>query len=110
MNTEKYLIINADDLGYCPERNRGILVAFSEGHHISSASVLVNALFSADAVRLSLEKNLPIGLHFNITEGKPISELTKVKTLIDKKTGLFLGKFGLRDAFNESLVSLDEVL
>ena len=34
---------------------------------------------------------MSIGLHFNITEGKPIS--TEVSSLVDE-FGVFLGKFG----------------
>ena len=41
---------------------------------------------------MAKQTGLPIGLHFNITEGTPISKPTLVSTLIDPKTQNFLGK------------------
>ena len=102
-----YLIINADDFGYCPERNRGIIESF-KGKSISSSTLLVNSLFAKEAVELALANKLPLGLHFNITEGRPISNLEHVSTLVNTR-GLFLGKFGLRDALENMCINLEHV-
>jgi hypothetical protein len=102
-----HLILNADDFGYCPQRNKGIIEAF-RNDGISSATLLVNGLFAKDAVQLALENKLPLGLHFNITEGKPICNPLEILSLVNE-SGLFLGKFGLRDALDQSLVDVDHV-
>lgn len=107
-NNNKYLIVNADDFGYCPERNRGIIDAFNN-KAISSSTLLVNSLFANDAAKLANEYNLPLGLHFNITEGESISPSSKVITLLDDNTRLFRGKFGLRDAFDSNLIDIEHV-
>ena len=104
----KCIIINADDFGYCPERNKGIVECF-ESNSISSTSLLVNGLFADEASQLALEKHIPIGLHFNITEGRPVADPSLVKSLINESSGLFLGKFGLRDALESNIVDPDHV-
>jgi len=40
-NDIKYLIINADDFGYCPKRDKAIIDLFKK-NFISSTSLLVN--------------------------------------------------------------------
>lgn len=65
------LIINADDLGADPPRNRGIFEAAQRGV-VTDASMLVNALGFDDAVKDKRMKDLPAGLHLNISEGRPV--------------------------------------
>jgi predicted glycoside hydrolase/deacetylase ChbG (UPF0249 family) len=105
MTTISYLIINADDFGYCPERNRGIIEAFNN-KSISSSTLLVNSLFAENAVKLAFDNNMPLGLHFNITEGKPISR--NVSSLVDD-FGCFFGKFGLRQFIDSNRADLEHV-
>ena len=49
-----YLIINADDFSYCPERNIGIIEAFNS-KSITSSTLLINSLYAEYAVKLALE-------------------------------------------------------
>lgn len=84
------LIINADDFGYCKQRNLGIIESFISGT-ITHASLLVNGSEAEHAANLAIEHNLPIGLHFNITEGHPILPQDKVTTLLNTD-GKFYGK------------------
>ena len=100
-----YLIFNADDFSYCPERNRGIIEAFNN-KSISSSTLLVNSSFAENAVKLAFDNNMPLGLHFNITEGKPISR--NVSSLVDD-FGCFFGKFGLRQVIDSNKVDLEHV-
>lgn len=65
------LIINADDLGADPARNRGIFEAAQRGV-VTDASLLVNAQGFDDAVQDKRIKGLPTGLHLNISEGRPV--------------------------------------
>ncbi|HXX29255.1 MAG TPA: ChbG/HpnK family deacetylase, partial [Myxococcaceae bacterium] len=46
----RHLIINADDLGYDPAVDRGLLRAMREGV-VSSATLMVNTAFSREAAR-----------------------------------------------------------
>ena len=84
--------ITADDYGYCPQRNEGILEALNDGI-LNSVSVLVNAAF-VDPVSLksflnTAIKKIKLGLHLNLTEGSPVSAFNSVKTLIDHDNELF---------------------
>lgn len=83
----RFLVINADDLGFAPGVNRGILEAHAAGT-VSSASMMVNTPGFDDAVeRVRREApNLGVGLHLNLTAGKP---LAVVPTLTDPATGRF---------------------
>jgi len=103
----RLLIVNADDLGYSARRDEGIFEAFKEGC-VTSASLLVNAYSSATAASTAVSLKLPLGLHLNLTEGKPVS-LSPKPSLIDPETGLFLGKHGFREACGAGRVDEEEV-
>jgi ATP-binding cassette, subfamily B, bacterial len=63
----KFLIINADDLGYGHGINRGIVELVDQGV-VTSAGLMVNAPGTAEAVRLAAERPaLALGLHVNFT-------------------------------------------
>ncbi len=69
------IIINCDDFGLDKETNKNISTLFQEGS-ISSCSCLVNFPDFDHAVELAKKFNFSdkIGLHFNITEGSPLSK------------------------------------
>jgi predicted glycoside hydrolase/deacetylase ChbG (UPF0249 family) len=72
-----YCIFNADDLGASRGINRGILRAHHEGV-LTSASLVVNAARTEDAVHLAREApDLSLGLHVNFTNetGPPLVDL-----------------------------------
>ena len=83
------LVVNADDFGLSTGVNRGILEANAAGV-VSSVSVLVNAPGWTDAVRrlrdLGPSPGLGVGLHFNLTMGRPVSW---GGSLCDARTGQF---------------------
>ena len=60
------LVINADDLGFAPGVNRGIIEAHGAGT-LSSASMIVNAPAFGEAAALVREHapSLGVGLHLN---------------------------------------------
>lgn len=76
--------MNADDLGYSTRRDAGILSAFKLGA-LSSASLIVNGATSVSAARAARMAGLPVGLHLNLTEGKP---LTTVKHITNTQGAL----------------------
>lgn len=68
----KHLIINADDFGMSREVNEGTKIGINKGV-ITSVSVMANMPYFTDAISyLKKHKEISVGLHFNITEGKPI--------------------------------------
>ncbi|KAK3596285.1 hypothetical protein CHS0354_030660 [Potamilus streckersoni] len=102
----RYLIINADDFGYSKERNEGILDCYMRGA-ISSSTVLINAVNAKDGIHRAQQAGLPVGLHLNLTEGKPIGS-GAYRTLIGAD-GSFLGKLGFRELVKAGKVSFNEV-
>ena len=101
----RLLIVNADDFGYCEQRNRGIVKSFQDGI-VSSASLLVNAESALEAIQLSKKCGIPLGIHLNLTEGRPIK--THYKSLTSED-GFLRGKFGFREALKNGEIDLDEV-
>lgn len=83
----RQLVINADDLGFAPGVNRGILEAHAAGS-LSSASMMVNTPAFHEAASLVREQapRLGVGLHLNLTVGSPLAD---VPTLADPRTGQF---------------------
>src|SRR2546425_4133518 len=80
MPDARRLVVNADDFGLSAGVNRGVLEAHEAGV-VSSVSVLVNAPGWTDAAQRLRDVGSPplpppglgIGLHFNLTTGRPIS-------------------------------------
>jgi predicted glycoside hydrolase/deacetylase ChbG (UPF0249 family) len=83
----RLLVINADDLGFAPGVNRGIMEAHRAGT-LTSASMMVNTPAFAEAVDLvrSDAPRLGVGLHLNLVAGRPLAD---VPSLIDPATGTF---------------------
>ncbi len=78
--------MNADDFGLCGDVTRGILDAHANGQ-VSSTTLMVNAPGTDEAVEAAhRHPALGVGLHFNLTEGRP---LTEVPSLVDG-SGRFL--------------------
>lgn len=98
------LIINADDFGLCESVNQAIIEVYQAGN-LTSTTLMVNMPGTEDAVRLAKENpGLAIGLHFCISEGKP---LTAAKSLVDE-SGVFLRRPELiKKAFNKQLDAND---
>lgn len=82
-NGEKLLIVNADDANLTPGINRAILKAHDEGI-VSSTTFLINLPVSSMTVRsFQKRKKLGIGLHLNVTLGRPAAGPGRVPTLVD---------------------------
>ncbi|ESO03991.1 hypothetical protein HELRODRAFT_79617 [Helobdella robusta] len=67
------LIITADDYGYNSERNLGIKYCLENGA-VSRTSAMVNGLacLSGRDILNNLPKKATVGLHLNLTEGRPL--------------------------------------
>ena len=70
----KKIIINADDFGYLPENNEAVMQGFLSGV-ITSASIMTNLHGFDDALNNTLKEipDIDLGFHFNITEGKSLT-------------------------------------
>ncbi len=87
----KRIIINADDLGADEARNEGIFEAVRCGM-VTSVSILANGHAFRDAlqrIRSLGPVQISFGIHFNISEGRPLSSGLHVLT---DKDGCFLKK------------------
>ncbi|MBN1543137.1 ChbG/HpnK family deacetylase [candidate division KSB1 bacterium] len=89
----KILIVNADDLGLDRSVNRGILRAFEKGI-VTRASLLMNGAASKDALQWARSAQLPVGLHWNLTIGRPLLPPHQVPSLVDRH-GCFYGMWRL---------------
>ena len=112
------LIIVADDFGVSEQRNLGILHAMEAGV-VTLASVMVNGAAAEAGIQLARERGFlgRLGLHLNLTEGRPILGAAEVPSLLldgsdadQEGTGLggpeprFRGKFGFREACDAGAV------
>jgi len=80
----KYLILNADDFGLSPSVNRGILAAYEKGT-VSSTTLMTNMPGFEDAVaRAKRTPELGVGLHFNLSYGRPLSPAANVSSLVQE--------------------------
>lgn len=87
----KFLIVNADDLGLSSGVNRGILEAHQQGI-VTSTTALVNLPGAAAGIEL-VQRHAPalgLGLHLNLTFGKPVLPPTEVPSLVGRD-GRFVG-------------------
>jgi len=80
---ERFLIITADDFGASNNINEGIKIA-AEKKAITSISVLSNFTDSLPDLKNISENNpwISIGVHLNITTGKPILSTEKIPSLV----------------------------
>ena len=101
------LIINADDFGYSKSRDLNILSLFRSGC-ISQTSLMVNGVSAREALVLADAAGLPVGIHINVTEGKPVLDIKNVKSLLTAD-GVFRGKMGFRAALTRGAINLHEL-
>lgn len=111
-NMKLNFIINADDLGICEERDRGVFELFEKG--ITSATIIVNTPNFKNSIKKAKELKLPLGLHLNLTEGEPIFKNNlKTNSLINHDSsdlnGLMHGKFELREKLRNGEISLTDI-
>jgi hopanoid biosynthesis associated protein HpnK len=87
----KQLIVNGDDFGIAPGVNRAIVRAHREGI-LSSTTLLANGEAFDEAVAMARENpRLGVGVHLNLTQGRPLSDPRTLGALLDG-AGEFLGR------------------
>ena len=81
--TEKRLIVNADDLGRTPGINAGIFEAHARGL-VTSATLMVGFTPAKEATEAwASSPEIGIGLHVALTGGRPILPSEEVPSLVD---------------------------
>ena len=83
------IIINGDDLGMNESCSRAIMQAMEEGL-ITHTSMMANGAFFNGAVALAKERGFAdrVGIHFNLTEGAPLTQgITRIADMV--KDGRF---------------------
>lgn len=91
MGMKRLLISNADDFGLNHASTDAIVECHMAGS-VTSTTLMVNAADSVRAADLAASfRTLGVGLHFNLTWGKPISDIGRVSTLVDDN-GEFFGR------------------
>jgi predicted glycoside hydrolase/deacetylase ChbG (UPF0249 family) len=92
------LIINADDFGFNREITDGIIECHRAGT-VTSTTLMVNMPAAEYAASLITQyPNLSVGIHLNLTVGRPVLDASLVPSLVDEQ-GLFLN---YREMFKRS--------
>lgn len=89
------LIVNADDLGWAPGRDRGILQTIDTGI-VTSVSLLANGPHFTTAAEQVQKRQVGLGVHLNLSEGNALTGY--IDGLTDSE-GKFLGKCRARASF-----------
>jgi len=117
----KRLIVNADDFGLTAKVNQAILAGHENGL-ITSTSLLANGEAFASAVALSSEApRLGVGVHLNLTEGRPIAPAASIPTLVNGQgrfarnpaglwRGIILGRVSTVEIEKELRAQIEKVL
>jgi predicted glycoside hydrolase/deacetylase ChbG (UPF0249 family) len=80
----KKIIINADDFGINNSITDSIVYTCENGI-VSSTTIMSNMEGFIYAINKAKDcKKLKIGIHYNLTEGKPISQMSNVHCLVDE--------------------------
>lgn len=101
--------MNADDFGLAPGVNRAILELHA-AEVLTSATLMAQAGATEEAVKMALAMpTLGIGCHVVLVDGTPVSDMSKIPSLVDRTTGNFhpsLGAF-LKRSFTARIRSAD---
>lgn len=104
----KRLIVNADDFGLSPGVNRGIVKGIDNGI-VTSTTMMLNMPGQQDAFSILSERpDISVGLHFNITAGKPVSLSEDIPSLVDDK-GCFYNIRTLIPLLNGGMITPDDI-
>lgn len=102
-----YLIINADDFGLSQSINDAVYELAKFGA-ISSTTVMANMPFAQEIIRLRDFEEFGVGLHFNLTQGRPVSNINEIDSLIDRD-GCFYNVKVFRKKVSEGKINFDHI-
>ena len=102
------LIVTADDYGMCDVVDKAIDAGIENGI-ITSTNVMLNmeTLQNAKDLRVRFP-HISIGVHWNVTTGKPLSNPKEIPTLVDRDGNFWpIGEF--RKRYSRKLISSDDL-
>lgn len=82
------LIINADDFGLTLASSQAIK-ELAELGVLSSTSVMVNMPYASEIKSMLSIDRLGVGLHFNLTQGKPVSNPNEIPSLVNAEKSFY---------------------
>ena len=106
----KKLIVTADDYGMSLAVNKAIVEGIQSGM-ITTTNVMTNMEFLDNRQELAdLRDKASIGLHWNISVGKPLSPKDKISSLVDSETGEFLGYAKFCEKYKSGQIKNEEIV
>jgi chitin disaccharide deacetylase len=105
----KQLIVNADDFGLTEDINHGIIAAHRDGL-LTSTSLVANGLAFKHAATISRTfGQLSVGVHFNLSQGSPVSPANRIPSLVNKQSELYLSPLHLFVAILRKQVNVQDI-
>jgi hopanoid biosynthesis associated protein HpnK len=109
MESGKKLIVAADDFGLTVRVNEAIAIACREGI-VTTASLMATAAAFESAVEIAHgEPKLDVGLHLNLTEGRPVADPDQIPSLAGPSGFLYKHPFKLAAAFVRGKISVSDL-
>lgn len=98
------LIMTADDYGMCESVDKAIDAGIENGM-ITTTNVMVN-METVDNARCLRAKypHISVGVHWNVTTGKPVSDPGEIPTLVDE-SGEFWSVAAFKKKYSKGLIS-----
>lgn len=103
----KNIIITADDFGMCEYVDRAILDLLDYGT-LTSTNVLTNMGSLERVEELKKYNNISVGIHWNITTGKPVLNPDDIPTLVDNN-GFFYSIGEFKKRISQNKISIDDI-
>lgn len=105
----KRLVVNADDFGMAEGINRGIAEAHQHGILTSATLVANGEAFDSAVAQACGHPRLGVGVHLNLTQGKPVCAPPQVPSLIDQQGRFFRGPLALLRSILLGTARLSEI-
>lgn len=104
----KKMIITADDYGMCTIVDKAIDDCIEAGI-LTTTNVIVN-MEDLEAARTLRERfpNISVGMHWNITAGKPISPIDSIPSLVDENGSFYKVSVFLK-RYKQGMIKADEI-
>ena len=102
------IIVTADDYGMCDVVDKAIDEGIENGF-ITTTNVMVNmeTLHNAADLRQRFP-HLSVGVHWNVTTGKPVSDVNEIRSLVDEN-GSFWSITEFKQRFSKGMISSAEL-
>jgi hopanoid biosynthesis associated protein HpnK len=109
MNPAKKLIVAADDFGLTVRVNEAIAMACREGI-VTTASLMATASAFESAIEIARgEPKLDVGLHLNLTEGRPVADPDRIPSIAGPGGFLYSHPFRFAAAFLRGKIRVSDL-